>query len=155
MTGQDGITVGPSVQVGVVTIGGAVPLGSAVTVGASVPVAYGGAGGHTALGDLSDVDTTGEQPGDVLTFIGGVDLWEPRPPAALPTTHVVVDQVSPSPVWTVAHNLGYPPNIACFDSSGNPIGGVRDWPDPNPNTSTIRFYTGGIPAATSGQAVCS
>lgn len=157
MTSNNGITVGASVRVGVVSVGSAVALGNPITVGQSTPATYGGAS-SLSLNDLFDVNTTGEQPGDVLTFVGGDDLWESRPlpiPPVPPTTHVIVDQMSPSSTWTIVHSLGYSPNITCFDSAGNPISGVRDWPDPDSNTSIIRFYTSGIPTATSGQAICS
>jgi hypothetical protein len=149
----DDVTVGRPTRVGGVTVGRPTTAGR-VVVGLPVtapPTATAG-----TLDDLADVDTTGADAGDVLTFTGAD--WEPRPAptaSSAPSGHVVIDQVAPNSVWTIVHNLGYAPNITCFDSAGNPISGVRQWPDPNPNTSIVRFYAGGTPASTSGQSVCS
>lgn len=57
-------------------------------------------------------------------------------------------QSSPSTLWTIAHNLGYLPDVSTIDAGSNVVDGSIS--HLNPNTLTVSFN---IP--TSGRARCS
>lgn len=74
----------------------------------------------------------------------------PGPPGFGAYTH---SQGVPAAVWTIAHNLGFRPNVDVFDSAGSPAEGTVSHVDDN--NLTITFTSGGSPASFGGVAYLS
>lgn len=53
-------------------------------------------------------------------------------------------QSSPASTWTIAHNLGYRPNISVVDSAGSQVEGNTVWTDTNNLTITFSGAFSGV-----------
>ena len=53
-------------------------------------------------------------------------------------------QASPASTWTIAHNLGYRPNISVVDSAGSQVEGNAVWTDINNLTITFSGAFSGV-----------
>jgi hypothetical protein len=60
-------------------------------------------------------------------------------------------QVSSSSTWTINHNLGFRPNLACFDSTGERVHGTET--HPTVNQSVVNFPGSG--SGFGGEVICS
>ncbi len=96
-----------------------------------------------ALDDLTDVDTTGEEPGDVLTF-GSNNTWV----AGSPSVEALELSVnSPQTPWTWQHNKGRYLVVDVYDGQGNKVIAPVNQPDTNTVVVTPGFpMTGRIEA---------
>jgi hypothetical protein len=70
-----------------------------------------------SLDDLTDVNTAGEAPGDVLTYSSN-NVWVPGPPSVQPLEYPVN---VPTKTWTWQHNLGHKPLIDVLNSQGEKV----------------------------------
>jgi hypothetical protein len=53
-------------------------------------------------------------------------------------------QASPASTWTIAHGLGYRPNISVVDSAGSQVEGNAVWTDTNNLTITFSGAFSGV-----------
>jgi hypothetical protein len=53
-------------------------------------------------------------------------------------------QASPASTWTIAHSLGYRPNISVVDSAGSQVEGNTVWTDTNNLTITFSGAFSGV-----------
>lgn len=63
--------------------------------------------------------------------------------ASLSGGHYTYDQMVPSEVWTIEHNLAFFPNVMTFDSAGTQIVGSVDHIDKNNLVITFSHSNGG------------
>lgn len=89
------------------------------------------------LDDLTDVNTTGELPGDVLTFNSNRQ-WVPALPQVVP---LEFSQNSPATPWVWQHNTGRRLVCDVYDGQGNRV--VVSLQQPDVNTVVVNW---GAPA---------
>jgi len=68
----------------------------------------------------------------------------PTGPQGVSGGSFVFTQASPASTWTIAHNLGYRPNISVVDSAGSQVEGNTVWTDNNNLTITFSGAFSGV-----------
>ncbi len=89
-------------------------------------------------------------PGTGTTVIPAIGVnpdWELVAQVGAGGSSLIYDQVTPSAVWSITHNLGRPPSVTVTDSGGSVVEGDVDYGLDPFNSLTITFS-----GAFSGQA---
>lgn len=98
--------------------------------------------------ETDDQVTINISEGGNETVVGEGGIPGPPGPPGPSGQSFVYEQSVASDVWVIPHNLGFPPNISCFDSAGTNQEGVVDHLDANNSMVTFLYPIG-------GKAVCS
>jgi hypothetical protein len=87
---------------------------------------------------IIDENTVVETTATDTIAIEIVDTGPQGPPGEAATGYNFI-QSTPQVTWTIAHNLGYKPNLACFNTGG--VGIVGSELHLSNNTLTVTFNT--------------
>ena len=94
------------------------------------------------LDELHNVKITSATDGDILVYDGTQSLWKnAAPSASIAYKHT---QNVGATTWTIAHNLGFNPNVNTADASNDSIEGTVKHIDSNNLTITFSFSTTGF-----------
>jgi len=100
--------------------------------------------GSTSANTVVDINaaTTGPQGPQGPAGINGTNGAPGAPGAS--GGFFTFTQASPASTWTIAHNLGYRPNVSVVDSAGSQVEGEAVWTSTNSLTITFSGAFSGV-----------